>query len=230
MSEKMIDVTRRLVNLILKYPHWGEVKSLTEEEIRVLADIVAAAGFEEKKLVLGRLHGHYMDQDGSRTGETYSINQVCPMKVTDTSDKDDYYATGWLDCAFRYVISEAKNYGEDLEKLAYLIALQIRASIPLAPIRLNAEGDFLRELNHQAPSILAGPYGYFARRLRDEDEIGSHDVGVHKSCGGFMDVITAATERNAICCRRCYLRVYFSKNVKTYGDLRRELALLAGQS
>ena len=221
MPSKMTDAATRFVDLALKYKRWDEVKTLPADEVQILFDTVSAAAFNPKKVMPGKLVGHYRDQDGSSTGETYPINSLCPFKVVSDEDGDDhYFATGWLDCALRRAVYGSTRQTEGREKLIEVMAEEIERSVPLEPIQLTSEGDFLREY---PPSTLAFGLEYFVKHARDENNLGSC-VGVHEFCNSWMDRTRATKTHDAIVCRGCHLRVLFYKEVKTYGDLRQVLA------
>jgi len=220
MSNKTIDVATRFVDLTLKYKQWGGIKTLPADEMQVLFETVSAAGFNPKKVIPGNLVGHYRDQDGSSTGETYLINSLCPFKVVNQKDDDHYFATGWLNCAFCRVIYASMRQQEDREKLIEVMANEIERSVPLTPIQLTPEGDMLREY---PPSMFAFGLEYFVDHTRDDRKL-SCCVGVHEYCNSWMDRMQATKTHDAIVCRGCHLRVLFPKEVETYGDLRKALA------
>ena len=95
---KTAEIAASFVDLALKHD-WSKVKKLPAGEVKILFATISAAGFEPTKIVLGKLVGHYCDQDGSSTGETYPINSFCPYKVINRDGDDCYHATGWLDRA-----------------------------------------------------------------------------------------------------------------------------------
>lgn len=215
MSNKTIKLAESFVDLVLMHAH----EHWNADKVQILFDTVSAAGFKPKKIVLGKLLGHYRDQDGSSTGETYPINGLCPFKVISGEDKDDYLATGWLDSAFRRV-AMSKHKQEDREELVEVISTEIRQSVPLEPIQLTPEGDLLREY---PPSPTTFGLQYFVKHTTDKSDLKSC-VGVHEFCNGWMDLMRVTETHNVIVCRRCHLRVLFPKEVKTYGDLRQALA------
>ena len=205
---KETEIAASFVDLALKHD-WGKVKELPTDEIQTLFATVSAAGFEPTKVVLGKLVGHYRDQDGSSTGETYPINSSCPYKVVSRDGNDHYHATGWLDRALYFA-----RRGTDRQERIKAIQHEIERSIPLKPIQLTAEGDLLREYP---------PSGdYFVDHTRDDCELSSC-VGVHDYCNSWMDRARATKTHDAIVCRGCHLRVLFPKEIKTYGQLREVL-------
>ncbi|MDP4038344.1 MAG: hypothetical protein Q8P54_00005, partial [bacterium] len=210
MPNETIDIATRFVDLALKY-NWWEIEKLPPSEVQVFFEAVSAASFKPKKIVLGKLVGHYLDQDGSRTSKTYSINDLCPFKVLSEDGTDHYSATGWLDEMLKHAVRGPER--GDLEKLIEVISEKIEQSVSLAPIQLTPEGDSLSEY---PPSTHAK---YLVKHSRDEDSLGSC-VGIHEFCKGWMDRCGATKTHDAIVCRGCSLRVLFPKETKTYGDLR----------
>lgn len=204
---KTSEIATAFVDLALKYD-WSKTKELPDAEVQVIFATVSAAGFEPTKVVPGKLVGHYRDQDGSSTGETYPINGYCPYKVI-SRDGDHYHATGWLDRAIHFARRES-----DREERIKAIQHEIERSVPLKPIQLTAEGDMLREYP---------PSGdYFVDHTRDSREL-STCVGVHDFCNCWMDRTRATNTHDAIVCRGCHLRVLFPKEIKTYGQLREHM-------
>ncbi len=208
---KTIEIVTLFVDLALKY-EWSRVKELTNDEVQVLFETISAAGFEPQKVALGKLVGNYLDQDGSRTGETYPINDTCPYKVVSLEGKDHYHATGWLNYILRLLVAQREM---DRQQHIKAIQYEIERSIPLKPIQLTLEGDLLSEY----PPLS----GYLVDHTKDDHEL-SCCVGVHNYCYGWMDRTGATKMHDAIVCRRCHLRVLFPKNIKTYGELRQTLA------
>lgn len=206
---KTIETAASFVDLVLKHD-WSKIKELSTDEVQILFATVSAAGFEPTKVIFGKLVGHYRDQDGSSTGEIYSINDICPYKVISRDGYDHYPATGWLNHAFSF----AKR-GTDRQECIKAIQDEIERSVPLKPIQLTAEGDLLREY---PPSG-----GYFVDHTRDNRKLHSC-IGVHDFCNGFMDRTRATMTHDAIVCRSCHLRVLFPKEIETYGELREVFA------
>lgn len=215
----MAGIASQFVDLVLKHK-WSDVKELSAEEAQALFAIVSAAGFEPKEIVLGKLVGYYRDQDG-KTGETYLINGLCPFKVVSQENDDHYFATGWLDCALRYVVSAIRKE-KNRDYLIEMVMAEIERSVPLQPIRLTPDGDLLCE----SPStpLALNCFEYFVEHTRDDCKLGCCGVSVHKYCNGWMDRTRATETHDAIVCRKCHLRVLFPKEIKTFGELRRVLA------
>lgn len=203
---KTTDIAPAFVDLALKYD-WRNVIELPTGEIHVLFAIVSAAGFEPSRVIPGKLRGNYLDQDGSRTGETYPINSFCPYKVVSREDTDHYTATGWLDCTLQLA-----RRGTARQQLIQAIQDEIERSVPLKPIQLTPEGDMLREY----------PPSDSGNHTRDDREL-SNCVGVHDYCNGWVDRNRATKTHDALSCRRCRLRVLFPQEIKTYGELRQAL-------
>lgn len=186
-----------------------------QENSKVLFDVVVAAGFDPKKVILGRLTRRYSDSN-----ETYPINSLCPFKVVNQEDEDDYCATGWLDCIVRKVNSAGRLEGEKYIMLIKEIEHEIEKSIPLQPIQLTIDGDELLEYPKD---------GYLPGHTRDNHKLDSC-VGVHAYCKSWMDRVRATAKHDAILCRGCHLRVLFPREVATYGNLRVYLTALLAES
>ncbi|HLD51056.1 hypothetical protein A3K34_01985 [candidate division WWE3 bacterium RIFOXYC1_FULL_40_10] len=213
---EVTSVVNAFADLVVKYKDtgWEHQTHLSDTELKVVEDIVKAAGFDPQLITLGRLYGHYTDQDGSKTGETYCINGYFPYKVI-SRDGEDYMATGWLNDIFRLATAFLRNR----DRLIAEVTAQVLKSVPLMPIQLTEEGDFLREY---PPRPLFAGYEYFVTHTADEAKLACC-VGVHDLCNGWVDRRQASKEQDVLSCRRCGLRVYFPHKVKTYGDLRKAL-------
>jgi hypothetical protein len=216
-----VSTASSFVDLVLKHDNWDKIRKLPAKDVRLLFDIVSAAGFEPREVVPGKLKGDYLDQDGSRTGKTYPINDSCPFTVIDQEDDEDYFATGWLDCAFRRVLFGASRQKESREELITAIAAEIERSVPLPPIQLTRDGDSLSE--YPPNPLQIDPFEYFIDHTRDDRKL-SLCVGVHQHCNGWMDRQSATKTHDALICRRCHIRVLFPKEVVTYGELRQALS------
>ncbi|MFC1678469.1 hypothetical protein ACFLZ9_01885 [Patescibacteria group bacterium] len=212
-------IATKFVDLALKHD-WNQIEELSEVESKILFDIVLAAGFEIKEIRPRKLRGDYRDQDGSRTGDSYPINSLCPFSVVNNKDDDYYFATGWLDCALKRVVFGSSRRYEDRAQLIKTTVEEIERSIPLEPIQLTPEGDYLREY---PPSTHFGGLEYFVKHVSDEDKFDCC-VGVHKYCGGWMDRRNATETQDAIVCRSCHIRILFPKEVETFGDFRSALS------
>ncbi|MFA6537503.1 MAG: hypothetical protein WCT18_03860 [Patescibacteria group bacterium] len=213
-------ITPQFVDLALKHK-WGEVKELPAEEIQILFEVVAAAGFNPKEIVPANLTGDYRDQGGNKTGEKFLINRFSPFKVVGQENSDHYFATGWLDCALRRVVFGATRQKENREQLIVAMQSEIERSVPLEPIQLTPEGDRLCEYPPRFYEL--GGLEYFVDHTRDDRNL-SLCVGIHKCCGGWMDRHNVTDSHDVVICRSCHLRVLFSKEIKTYGELREALA------
>ena len=215
-------VAEHFVDLALRPGVWDDTLELPEGDIAVLLHIVTAAGFEPKAVVFGKLRGNYRDQDGSSTGETYPINALCQYKVVAPDGDDDYFATGWLDCAVRRAVYGAIRKGENREQTIEALCQEIENSVPLEPVQLTDHGDLLLEYPRQ-PAHLAG-LEYFVKHSRDGDKLNTC-VGVHKHCCGRIERHRATDTHDALVCGSCHLRVLFPKEVENYGQLREALAM-----
>lgn len=213
----LVALATQFVDLALNYERWDEIKELPADEVRVLVETVAAAGFRPTSVVPGKLRGHYLDEDGSRTRETYSINSSCPYKVICQNGDDYFFATGWLDSALYRVLRNRRD-GADRQQLIEVLRQEIERSVPLEPIRLTAEGDLLHE---DPPSARIN--GYLADHTRDDHKLISC-AGVHAYCNGYVDRGHVMEMQDALLCRKCHLRVLFPREIQTYGELRQLLA------
>lgn len=220
MPGKISEVATRFVDLVLQYGLWAWVETFPADKVSILSDILSSAGFDLKELVPGKLLGNSRTQEGNLTGHTYPVNVSCPFKVVDQDGVDHLFATGWLDCAVRRVIFGSRYYNESREKIISAMIEEIRRSVPLEPIQLTPAGDLLCEC---PPQPVFATFGYFVDHTRGGGKLDAC-VGVHVRCGGQMDRCKAIKTHDAIVCRKCRLRVLFSKRVKTYSDLRQALA------
>ena len=220
------DISRSFVVLAAKHD-WLKVTELPAEEVQILFNVVAAAGFEPKEVIPGNLVGHEREQGGGETDETYLINTLCPYKVVGQDGSDDCPATGWLDSILKSVLAIfhekfPSTWGwVDLVEAVYG---EIERSIPLKPIRLTPEGEKLREYPpHRGYPRLGN---YFVDHTRDGHELNynSLGVGVHARCGGLVCRVDVTETLDALVCKVCNLRVLFPKLTKTYGELRTFLA------
>jgi len=203
------NIAAAFVGLTQKH-QWSNGGKLSPEEVSILFAAVSAAGFELSDIVVGQLRGNYSDGCGGSSEKTFAINGTCPYKVIRNDGEDHYRATGWLDS----VLSLALTKGDSQERIN-AVQHEIERSVPLKPIQLTAEGDFLKENS---------PYReYLADHTREDSKL-ERSAGDHMYCGGCMDRKRATETHDAIVCRSCHLRVLFPKEITTYGELRRVLA------
>ena len=201
----------QFIDLTLKY-QWSEKTELPDDEIQIINDLVIAAGFEVGSVTFGKLNGHYLDQDGSRTGETFSINGFCLLKIIDKENQENHRATGWLNYIMEKTVSKKKQ-SVDKKEITEWLSDTVRSSIPLDPILLTKENDLLGEYP---------PNGFLDGHTRDNHELQS-SVGVHKYCQSWMERKRSSETHDVIFCRSCHLRIAFPREVKTYGQLRQYL-------
>ena len=228
-------IAERFVDLVLRHEQWSDVTTLPAEEIRIFFDIVTAAGFDPGSVVPGELFA---------PRRTIRINGLCKFTVL---DEDGNYgnclATGWLDSMVEYVINninvlqychpdtvvlstpaaDKKKYDENRAQVTGLVIKEIERSVPLEPIQLTHEGDFLCELS---PGIGSGEHIFFVGHTRDESVL-RESAGIHKFCGGEFVRRRATKWKDALSCQGCSMpRILISReDIKTYGDLRRERRL-----
>ncbi len=218
-------IARSFVNFVARgdYLNWRRISGLSADEVMILFNIVAAAGFEPKKVIRGKLLGHCREQGGGETGETYLINTYCQYKVVN-QDGDDQGATGWLNSALQLALSSLYPPSTWAEEDAIrAVEGEIERSIPLEPIRLTAEGDLLKEHPRHREYPHSG--NYFVNHTRDGHELGysSSGVGIHVLCKGLVCRIRVSETHDALVCGPGGLRVLFPKKIKTFGELRKFL-------
>jgi hypothetical protein len=219
-KEKSVEeIAKNFVYLALDQKIFIDDDPLGPLVLETLVDTLQAAGFEVGTVVLGQLKGQYQDQGGP-TGETYLINSLSPCKVISPDGKDHYFATGWLDCAFRRVIYGIERNQEFQDDMPKIIVKEIERSRPLEPILLTPQGDYLEEYPPRAKGM--GGLEYFVNHSRDDREL-TNCVGTHQGCS-WMDRMGSSRTHDVIVCQKCHLRIPFPNSVRTYGDLRRALA------
>lgn len=194
------DAATRLVSLAK-----GDLSLPDGEWEPVVLAVLRDAGFGVTSVVKKKAVGHYRDQDGSRTGETYPLNAATGIDAPEHAG-----ATVWLNGVWGNVRRRERD------DAASWLAAEIVRSRPLPPIALTAIGETLREYP---------PQDVFGTHARDADSLGSC-VGVHDVCGGWMDRKRVSATYDALVCRSCHLRVTIPNGIATYGDLRAYFAEL----
>jgi hypothetical protein len=134
---------------------------------------------------------------------------------------------------FRQALSKAEGGGvfhkpqATEEELVLFVKTEIERSQPLDPIRLTATGDYLREYPPRVADDTMGTANYLVNHIRDNTELlrGAGCIGYHLHCGGELTRRGASETSDAIVCSCCGRLALFDDNVRTYGDLRRELAM-----
>ena len=226
MSKVVTQTATRFVDLVLSRSEddwWNNVRDLPSGEVKVLLDIVSAAGFKPKGVVSGTLFNYFQND----TGPTGPLKNFCPFKVIDNDNNGCRLATGWLSCAFYRTLSGFLRRNESRERIIDVMGEEIKRSIPLEPIQLTKEGDFLCENLYALRTV---KLEYFIEHVRDENELKfSWSLGSHKFCEGLMWRVRATEDRDAVICRGCNsIRVLFPRRVKTYSDLRQDLLVAVG--
>jgi hypothetical protein len=212
------EIAEQFVDLVLRYECWSQVQGLPHEEVQILFHTVSAAGFNPQAIA----HGKVKDESQFPTPDC-AINVISPYKVVDKTGEDHCFATGWLDCALRLVLMGKNLHDEPRDKIIDTILSEILRSVPLQPILLDSKGDILWEHPRQplAPSREVHGLVYFVAHTRDADGLHLNAcVGVHLNCTGYMDRFRATDIFDCLTCRKCNLRVFFPKEIQTYGDLR----------
>ena len=174
---------------------------------------LSAAGFEFGGLASIPPDGaHFRTIDPNAVGDVAQVYRKFPYKVVDSDGKVLNRATGWLISVVGLTL--VGKHG-DSEHLVRSIKAEIERSIPLEPIQLNIEGDFLCE---RPPDYATS---FLVDHVHDEDPL-TENVGVHGAyCGGLMNYIKTTKTYSVIVCGRCHLRVLFHKDHSTYGSLRK---------
>ncbi len=181
--------------------------TLTDDQLSLLLELVSLGGFEPVRLEQGEMKRKYNDCD-----DFYTVNRNLFYKVI-LEHGESEEATGWLETIFSKAL-EILSWGWSEGNFYEKVQKEILEGIPLDPIRLTKENEFMR----QYP-----PKSYFSGHTRDENSIGS-TAGVHTYCHGFIDMKRTSITHNALHCRACGLRVTFPVDVKTYGELRKYIA------
>ena len=211
----------RFVNVVLKH-RWWAIDSLPDDDAQELCNTVSVAGFKPAKIVIGEVVRNIRDDKGNLINETFPVNSYSKFKVVDEQGNDDHEATGWLDCALSRVFSGWKQQKESRDRLIEVVAREIERSVPLKPIKLTFEGDYLLE---KPPAIYDT---YLVDHARDEHRLHSF-VGIHQDSfgcyNGLMDRKPATKIQDALVCRNCGFQFLFPKEIKTYGELRKKLML-----
>jgi hypothetical protein len=221
-NEALNDIAVRFVTTVRMFQKERELKPelFSEEDRELLLAVAKAAGFECFGIVPKKIVGHYREQGGERTGETYPINATCPFTILSRDDdfrireesrvNDHVGATSWLDRTVAFVHQNREC--KENSALAADVAEIIMDSIPLEPIVLDGFGNRLREYPPEAGM----------KHTRDQDKISS-TIGVHVLCNGWVDMKPSSKDWHAIVCRCCHLRIQIPAHLKTYGDLRKYL-------
>ncbi len=57
----------------------------------------------------------------------------------------------------------------------------------------------------------------------NNDILLNFNIGIHKYCGGIIDLINISDINKAIVCRHCKLRIVIPASIETHSELREEL-------
>jgi len=211
-----IEIARQFVELALKYKSWHATNPfLSTEEVLVLDSIVETAGFEFGEIKFGEAWMKDSDMGGEMPG--IAINTRCPYMVTNEDGKAHEFATGWLDRLLNRVVRHVKREDEKPDQIIYIVASEIERSIPLEPIQLTLEDDFLCEF----PPETTERGENLIDHVRDEDFCRrSKFAGMHECCKGEIILRDVNRKYDVLRCTSCEMRVIISKGVRTYGELR----------
>lgn len=212
MSKEIRRAATEFVDLVLQHETWSEVKWLHIDNLNILLAAVIAAGFEARAVRKGTVSGYFRGPHGEHTTETYVLNAGCRFKVIALDGGDHRLATLWLVGAVANVRMwrDMDNYSRE-DIIAIMMGV-IEDSVPLRPIRLTNENDFLREFSFKDST-----------HTRDVDDV-DHCVGVHADCDGWVERRKKNSTHDQLVCHGCYsLHVSFPREVKSYGELRQYL-------
>lgn len=212
MSGNVRAVAIRFVDLVLEHEQWDQVTYLHIDDLNIMLGVVVASSFEARAVRKGAMLGHFLNRNGFKTDETFTLNNYCRFKVVGQNGVDNRKATVWLNAA---VYNVRKWHNEDnysREDVIEIVVGVIEDSIPLQPIRLNNKDDYLCEY-----TLKSGVH------MRDTDDIDSC-AGIHKYCGGWVNRLRQSSTYDQIVCRTCYrCLARFPMEIKSYGELRRYL-------
>lgn len=195
--------------------NWPETSMIPQDEEQVLLDVVSAAGFEPKKIVVEKLYQYCIGRKGPSPLPFFPINYFCPYQVLDKKGESDYQATGWLN----QLLFFASREFADKESAKKRIEHEIWRSIPFKPIIfLTANNALLREPRPQ----MSGP-DFFVSHIKDTQNLSFGIVGIHDRCEGQMERVRESNTHDALHCLRCGLQVAFLRTVVTFGDLRKAM-------
>lgn len=208
------EVANKLYGIANEYDWNGEDFKLEKEGVDSIIDILTIVGFEPSGLESGTIPVWEVDQDGSRIRPYSKLNSTFPFIVMNEEGEEDSYVTGWIN----QTIERARRIFEERHKTIDALTNIINRSVPLEPILLTSDGDYLVDNTPNTNTI--GGHDFHRARVRDEDKVGG-GPDIHKYCRGFVGRIRATKEKDALVCRKCGIRVLFPRTVKTYKDLRR---------
>lgn len=229
MTEQQIEVRHHelaewFVVFAKTYATWEESRTFSEEDVKKVFHLVEAAGFEPSSVSVGVLT--------QRTSYgSVPVNPLCPFRVMEEEGGDHIDATRWLNELWKKVNPRWSPSMKDLAPLIEEVRTEIVRSVPLEPILIGPDGELLVEY---PPENL----GFFVNHTKDENEV-RNCVGAHKYCNSWVDRKRASKTHDALVCRGCNLRVAFPREivqcnkrrfVKTFGDLRIVMAMLARQN
>lgn len=207
------DLAEKFVSLVLKRKEcWQKIRHLSKQEYYILVGVLSAAKLNFERLVIGQV----LESSGQKI-----LNDCCPCRVVTTDEEDSYHATGWLNDLVKNVFVWTTRQGRDKAILNCL--LEMKRAVPLEPVILTARGDLLVEV------VRRNGNSFLIDHVSEKDEIGCGcHVGLHKHCGGILKRISINPKRDALICSLCKLKVDFVRSVKTYADLRQNLADING--
>ncbi len=205
------DIATAFVDVVTKYNAMGKenLLDLMTDEIEIVLNLLRSAGFDPQRLVTGNISG----KDGH-----LPINLDTQKIVIDHGDKDNRFATGWLNQMVRTVRRYSDQGDKSLTAIVTAIIPEIERSIPLTPIKLTNYGDLLGECPRTPKDSRSA---YFGDHVKDDSTFDfGGPVGIHLHCGGYIDLKRSSPTYNALLCRACQLRVMIGKEINSYQKLR----------
>lgn len=209
MSKAIRQAATAFVDLVLEHDDWSAVNWLHIDNLNILLAAILAAGFEARAVRKGRVMGQFRGRYGELTTETFVINTTCRFKAVAHDGNDHRQATIWLNSAVTNVRMwrDVDNYSR--EDIIDIVMGVIEDSIPLRPIRLTNENDYLREYSFKN-----------CIHTRDVDDV-DHCAGMHMYCEGWLRRRRQSETHDQLVCSGCSIRILFPREIKSYGELRK---------
>ena len=212
---KIQQVVENFVNLVLYGRNPFIPDLFSEEDAPIIEKVVELAGYEVKRLELGKLVHQYRSEGNNHS---FIVNKSCPFIVVNQEGINDPIATARLDSIFSLATALRVSENDRVEK-EMLLLKELKQMLPIQPIHLTADGDIL--MDQPSPIVLLSDrFEFPVYVIQDEDEISSSVAGIHKYCGGIIECMQVTEKHKALVCRKCHLRILTPKEINTYGELR----------
>jgi hypothetical protein len=201
----------RFVDLVLGHEQWSTVNWLHVDDLNIFLEAVTAAGFEARAVRKGSVLGYFRNVNGFKIDESFTLNTTCRFKVVAQNGADHHSATLWLNQTVRNVWAWREENNFSREDIIDMVVGVIEDSVPLRPIRLSNEDDYLREFTRNS-----------GEHLRDIHGIDPLCVGIHMHCGGLLIRLRQSELHDQIVCKGCYGNIVrFPAEIHSYGELRK---------